>query len=96
MAKYYVQSGAVELVLQARTAKEAAVKAFQWSCDRQATIQASDPLEHVQFAERQGWQLEETIAVSERGFDQADARVFDTLDIVAAWQGLAFPWTSAR
>ncbi len=96
MAKFYVESGSVELVLQARSAREAAVKAFQWSCDRQAGIQAACPLEHVQLAEQLGWQLEETIRVSERGFQQMDARVFDTLDIVAAWQGFAFPWASQQ
>jgi hypothetical protein len=92
MAKYYVQSGAVKLVLQARSAKQAAVAAFQWTCDRQATIEVESPLEHVQIAEERGWQLEELIAVSERGFDHADARLFDTLEIVAAWQGESFPW----
>ncbi len=95
MPKYYVESGPVELVLQARNAREAAVKAFQWSCDRQATLHVNSPLEHVQLAERLGWQLEETIQVSERGFGQGDARSFDTLDIVAVWQGFAFPWTTA-
>jgi len=92
MAKFYIQSGSVELVLQARSAREAAVRAFQWSCDRQASIRAACPLEHVQLAERLGWQLEETVQVSQRGFHQPDATVFDTLDIVAAWQGFAFPW----
>ena len=66
MAKYYVQSGAVQLVLQARSPKRAAIAAFQWSCDRQATIDAESPLEHVHIAEQLGWQLEEVIAVSER------------------------------
>ncbi len=95
MAKYYVRSGRVELVLQARSAREAAVKAFQWSCDRQATLQVESPLEHVRLAERLGWQLEETIEVSPHGFGQRDARVFDTLHIVAVWQGYAFPWSNA-
>ena len=94
MAKYYVQSGAVELVLQARSAREAAVKAFQWSCDRQASIHTNCPLEHVRLAEQMGWQLEDTICVSQRGFQQRDAVLFDTLDIVAAWQGFAFAWTA--
>jgi len=94
MAKYYVESGAVQLVLQARSAKQAAIAAFQWSCDRQATIDVESPLEHVQIAEQRGWQLEELIAVSERGFGQLDAKVFDTLDIVAAWQGQAYPWVA--
>lgn len=92
MPKFYVVSGRVELVLQAKSAREAAIKAFQWSCDRQATLQANSPLEHIQLAEQLGWQLEETIQVSERGFGQSDACSFDTLDIVAAWQGFAFPW----
>lgn len=93
MPKFYVESGPVELVLQAKNARQAAIKAFQWSCDRQASIQTDCPLEHVKLAEQLGWQLEETIHVSERGFRQADARDFDTLDIVAAWQGEAFAWT---
>lgn len=94
MAKYYVESGAVKLVLQARSARQAAIAAFQWSCDRQATIEAESPLEHVQIAEQRGWQLEEKIAVSERGFGQFDALEFDTLDVVAAWQGAAYPWVA--
>ena len=94
MAKYYVTSGVVELVLQAGNSREAAVKAFQWSCDRQASIETACPLEHIQIAERLGWQLEETIEVSQRGFQHPDAEVFDTLDIVASWQGFAFPWTA--
>ena len=92
MPKYYVTSGPVELVLEASEARDAAVRAFQWSCDRQATIVADSPLEHVQTAEELGWQLHETICVSERGFRQADAQTFETLDIVAVWQGYAFPW----
>ncbi len=95
MAKFYVTSGPVELVLAAQ-AREAAVKAFQWSCDRQASIDTTCPLEHVQIAERLGWQLEETIQVSQRGFHQCDAAVFDTLDIVATWQGYAFPWAAQQ
>ncbi|MGM0490450.1 MAG: hypothetical protein ACQESR_27310 [Planctomycetota bacterium] len=86
MPKYYVESGPVKLVLEAKHAQEAAVKAFQWSCDQQATIQTDCPLEHVRLAERRGWQLHETVWVNERGFDQADGQVFDTLDVLVAWQ----------
>jgi hypothetical protein len=86
MAKYYVESGKVAVVLQATGMRDAAVRAFQWSCDRQATIEADSPLEHVRMAERMGWQLEEEVRVSEKGFGRLDARVFDTRDIVAAWQ----------
>ena len=86
------EKGTVTLVLDAESEVDAAVRAFQWSCDKQATIEAGSPLEHIQTAEALGWQLEETISVSERGFDQPDAQSYDTLEIVAAWQGYAFPW----
>jgi hypothetical protein len=96
MAKYYVQSGSVKLILQANNARRAAIAAFQWTCERQATIDAGSPLEHVQIAEQMGWQLEETIVVGERGFDQPDSRSFDTLDIVAAWQASTVPWVACN
>lgn len=96
MAKYYVQSGLVKLILQSSSARRAAIAAFQWTCERQATIDAHSPLEHVQIAEQMGWQLEETISVGERGFDQLDARSFDTLDIVAAWQASTVPWVACN
>lgn len=86
MPKYYVESGPVKLVLDAKCAQDAAVKAFQWSCDQQATIQTDCPLEHVQLAERLGWQLHETLRVNERGFDQGEGEIFDTLDVLVAWQ----------
>ncbi len=96
MAKYYVQSGSVKLIFQANNARRAAIAAFQWTCERQATIDAQSPLEHVQIAEQMGWQLEETITVSERGFDQPNSRSFDTLDIVAAWQASTVPWVACN
>lgn len=86
MPKYYVESGPVALVLEAKHAQEAAVKAFQWTCERQATLEAECPLEHVQLAERLGWQLGETVYVSERGFGQSDAEGLDTMEVVLAWQ----------
>lgn len=96
MAKYYVQSGSVKLILQASSARRAAIAAFQWTCERQATINATSPLEHVQIAEQMGWQMEETILVGERGFDQPGCRSFDTLDIVAAWQASSVPWVACN
>ena len=38
MAKYYIQSGWVRLVLDARTPGHAAERAMQWCHDRQAEI----------------------------------------------------------
>ena len=34
--KFYVESGSVHLILDAATAEEAAVKAFQWTCDKRS------------------------------------------------------------
>jgi hypothetical protein len=78
MAKYYVESGQVRVVFDATDATEAAVRAFQWSCDKQA--------------EERGWQLDDQIRVSELGFGRDDVLVLDTLDVVAIWQGSLFPW----
>lgn len=89
MPKFYVQSGPVRLIFQARNARQAAMRAFEWSCRKQNTIEASTPLEHVLEAERRGWQLHEEILVDERGFDRVDAAVFDTVQIVIDWQARA-------
>ncbi len=86
MAKFYIQSGPVRLVLDAATDLEAAIKAFQWTCDKQATIDLECPIAHLEEAELRGWQMHETVEVSERGFNRFDAAEFDTLLIVAAWQ----------
>ncbi len=96
MAKYYVQSGRVQLILPARSPRAAAVAAFQWSCDRQATIQSRTPVEHLRTAQRHGWQLDDIITVSERGFGRRDAWVFDTCDAVAAWDQTPLPHTPSR
>jgi len=92
MAKYYVESGEVRVVFDADSAIEAAVRAFQWTCDKQAGIAAESPLELVQQAEQRGWQLDDEIRISELGFGRTDAAVFDTLEVVAIWQGSLFPW----
>jgi len=93
MAKYYVESGGVRLIFDAPGAIEAAVSAFQWTCDKQAGIEADSPLELVWQAEERGWQLDDAIRVSEVGFGRDDADVFDTLEVVAIWQGYLFPWS---
>jgi hypothetical protein len=41
---------------------------------------------------RAGWQLEDQIRISELGFGRDDARVLDTLEVVATWLGSLFPW----
>ena len=55
MPKFYVQSGPVRLIFDATNAEQAAVMAFQWTCDKQAEIKAASPLDHTLIAEEQGW-----------------------------------------
>ena len=92
MAKYYVESGQVRVVFDAENATEAAVRAFQWSCDKQAGIEAESPVEHQWQAEERGWLLDDEIRVSEVGFGRVDALAFNTMNVVAIWQGTMFTW----
>ena len=92
MAKFYVKSGYLRLIIDAPDSEDAAVKAIQWSCDKEDRVRAATSLRPLAEAEVQDGDLEETIQVSERGFGRPDASTFDTLDIVAAWQAHAFPW----
>jgi hypothetical protein len=85
MPKFYLESGPVRLIFDAATPEQAAVKAFQWTCDKQAEIEAASPLDHVLEAEKRGWQLWDEVWVSERGFGRWDADVFDTLAVFEAW-----------
>jgi hypothetical protein len=91
MPKYYVESGPVQLILDAPTAEQAAVMTFQWTCDKQAEIEAASPLEHVLEAEERGWQLGDEVTVNEQGFGRWDGEVFDMLDIYEAWLRLPVP-----
>lgn len=90
MAKYYVESGQVRVIFDAANALEAAVKTFQWTCDRQAGIDTE--WTRGGEAEERAWELEDEIRVSEVGFGRADADRFDTLNVVVMWQACRLPW----
>jgi hypothetical protein len=92
MPKFYVESGPARCVIDATDAEDAAIKAFQWSCDSLERVQTPESLDQAAVTEAEGWELHEEIRVSEQGFGRSDAQVFDTLTIVAAWQGYSFPW----
>jgi len=91
MPKYYVQSGPVRLIFDAANAEQAAVMAFQWTCDKQAEIQAATPLAHVIEAEERGWQLGDNIVVNEQGFDRWEGELFDMRDIFELWLQAPLP-----
>ena len=78
MPKFYVQSGQVQVILDAQDAEQAALTAFQWWCERQAEAMFAN--------ESDDRQLGNEILVSEAGFGAVDAESFPTLDILMAWQ----------
>jgi hypothetical protein len=90
MPKYYVESGWVRLVLDARNAERAAVKAFQRCRERQAEIYAEAPAGTIRDAEAVEWQLADEIRVNETGFRGTDGETFDTFEIAAIELGYRF------
>ena len=78
MPEFYVQSGQVQVILDAQDAEQAAISAFQRWCERQA--------EAMFGGDTDDRQLGNEIFVSEAGFGAVDAESFPTLDILMAWQ----------
>ena len=85
MPKFYVESGPIRLIFDADAAEQAAVMAFQWTCDKQVEIEAASPLEHMLEAEVRGCQLCDEVTVNEQGFGRWDGEVFETLKVFEAW-----------
>jgi hypothetical protein len=71
------------LVLDARTPREAVLKAIQWSCDRQAEVLAEPADDRIREAEIVEWQLDDQITVNETGFGNSRSNVFDTVELAA-------------
>jgi hypothetical protein len=87
MAKFYVQSGNVKMVLQARDSRSAAIWAAHRTLGDNMPFIDDQPVEEV-TSKVEALRLDETIRVSQRGFDRADAKKFETLDIVSEWSRL--------
>src|SRR5688572_6965089 len=86
MAKFYVQSGELEVVLQAHDSRCAAI----WAVHK--TLSQTLPFLCEEAGDIAGLnavtRLGDDVAVSQRGFDRADAEVFDTLDVITEWNQL--------
>jgi hypothetical protein len=87
MPKYYVESGWVRMVLDARNPEQAAVKAFSRCRERQAEIYAEAPSGIIRDAEAVEWELADEIRVNETGFRGAEGTTFDTFEIAGAGLG---------
>src|SRR5438132_11178581 len=86
MPKFYVQSGGLEMVLQARDSRCAAIWAAHRTLSQSLPFLCDEPADYTRLADLT--RLGQTIRVSQRGFDRDDAIVFDTLDIVTEWNQL--------
>src|SRR5947209_5112299 len=86
MPKFYVQSGRLEMVLQARDSRCAAIWAAHRALGQTLPFLCENESDYAVLADLT--QLGETISVSQRGFDRDDAALFQTLDIVTEWNQL--------
>jgi hypothetical protein len=86
MPKFYVQSGRLEMVLQARDSRCAAIWAAHRTLSQTMPFLCENESDYTVLADLT--KLGETIRVSQRGFDRDDAVTFATLDIVTEWNQL--------
>ena len=78
MAKYYIQTDNLRLVLEAESSRDAALRAIRWCDDRRAEIFQEPAGDRIRDVEVLQWQIGRRIRVSETGFDGSDGAVFDT------------------
>ena len=86
MPKFYVQSGNLEVVLQAHDSRCAAIWAVHRSLSHTLPFLCEESGDYAELADLT--RLGDCVTVSQRGFDRCDAEVFDTLDIVTEWNQL--------
>src|SRR4051794_38107248 len=86
MPKFYVQSGGLKMVLQARDSRCAAIWAAHRTLSQSLPFLCEEPGDYSQLADLT--RLGETIRASQQGFDRDDADVFETLDVVSEWNQL--------
>ena len=86
MPKFYVQSGSVEMVLQAHDSRCAAIWAVHQSLSQSLPFLCDEAEDYAAIADIT--RLGDTIHVSQRGFDREDAQTFETLEIVSEWNRL--------
>lgn len=89
MAKYFVQSGTLRTTVQAESSRKAALWAVHQAMQQVLPIDDSDGFTAQSKSERaaagQVCVMDDVLCVSERGFDQTDAPVFPTMQVVREW-----------
>ena len=86
MPKFYVQSGNLEMVLQAHDSRCAAIWAVHRTLGQTLPFLCEEVGDYAALSDLT--RLGDAVSVSQRGFDRSDADVFDTLDIVTEWNQL--------
>lgn len=87
MTKYYVASGTFRLVVQANEARGAAI----WAVHRgmcQLMPFLTDETPQFLSLQSQPLELENSVRVSERGFESDEFEEFDTFEIMTEWNQL--------
>lgn len=92
MAKFYVESGTLQMVSEAEDARGAALWAVHHSLEQVLPVCPDDPLtpeqKHERIRQRGCDVLGTKVAVSERGFGRSDAQSFDTAELFVEWNQL--------
>lgn len=93
MAKYYVQSGSVKMVMDASDVGGAALWAVHSSLSELSFIYENDEFTEDERVDQVMMQalieLEPTITVSELGFNRADSVHLETYEVAMQWHQLA-------
>lgn len=92
MAKFYVESGTLETVIDADDARGAALWAVHRCMEQVLPICPDDPLSPQQKSERMlqrgCYVLDESIRTSEQGYGRDDADEHDTAELFVEWNQL--------
>lgn len=92
MAKFYVESGTLQMVTDAEDARGAALWAVHHSLEQVLPVCPDDPLTPEQKRERieqRGCDvLGAEVVVSERGFGSSEAERFETAELFVEWNQL--------
>jgi hypothetical protein len=87
MAKFYVESGSLRLVISANNSRGAAL----WAVHRVLSGVlpfAGDECEQTTNRDGQRFKLGEAVYVNQRGFDHSEGRRFETVELVTEWSQL--------
>jgi hypothetical protein len=87
MAKFYVESGNLQMVVTATSSRGAALWAVHRAMSHVLPF-VGDEREISAIQECQRFKLAAKIRVNQRGFERPEGRCYETLDIVREWQQL--------